>query len=73
MLNFVHTLGATKREFKGKGELLPPSAPCAGITEGTCTEIPYISVSYKNHDSKKETFRLITRSGLVLFRPQLLR
>jgi hypothetical protein len=27
MLNFVHTLGATKREFKGKGELLPPSLP----------------------------------------------
>jgi hypothetical protein len=44
MLNFVHTFGATKREFKGRGELLAPSALCAGTTEGTCAEIPYISV-----------------------------
>jgi hypothetical protein len=56
MLNIVHTLGAMKREFKGKGELLPPSAPYAGTTEGTCAEIPYISVSYKNHDFRRRHF-----------------
>jgi hypothetical protein len=48
MLNFVQTLGVTKREFKGKDELLAPSALCAGTTEGTCAEIPYISPLYKN-------------------------
>jgi hypothetical protein len=56
MLNFVHTFGAPKREFNGKGELLAPSALCAGTTEGTCTEIPYISVFYKNHDSRRRLF-----------------
>jgi hypothetical protein len=56
MLNFVHTFGTPKREFKGKGELLAPSALCAGTTEGTCTEIPYISVFYKNHDSRRRLF-----------------
>jgi hypothetical protein len=56
MLNFVHTFGATKKEFKGKAELLAPSAPCAGTTEGTCAEIPYISVFYKNHDSRRRHF-----------------
>jgi hypothetical protein len=48
MLNFVHTFGVTKREFKGRDELLAPSALCAGTTEGTCAEIPYISFLYKN-------------------------
>jgi hypothetical protein len=48
MLNFVQTFGATKREFKGRDELLAPSALCAGTTEGTCAEIPYISLLYKN-------------------------
>jgi hypothetical protein len=44
MLNFVHTFSAMKKESKGKGELLAPSAPYAGTTEGTRAEIPYISV-----------------------------
>jgi hypothetical protein len=48
MLNFVQTFGVTKREFKGRDELLAPSALCAGTTEGTCAKIPYISLLYKN-------------------------
>jgi hypothetical protein len=44
ILNLVHMFGATKKEFKGKGGSLAPSAPCAGTTEGTCAETPYISV-----------------------------
>jgi hypothetical protein len=48
MLNFVHTFGATKSELRGKVELLAPSALCAGATEGTCAEIPCISLRYKN-------------------------
>jgi hypothetical protein len=40
----VHTFGATKKDFKGKGGSLAPSALCAGTTEGTCAETPYISV-----------------------------
>jgi hypothetical protein len=47
MLNFVQTFGATKREFKSRDELLAPSALYAGTTEGTCAEIPYISLLYK--------------------------
>jgi hypothetical protein len=48
MLNFVHTFGATKSELRGKVELLAPSALCAGTTEGTCAEIPCISLFYKS-------------------------
>jgi hypothetical protein len=48
MLNFVHTFGATKREFKGKDELLAPLGLYAGTTEGTCAETPYISFLSKN-------------------------
>jgi hypothetical protein len=48
MLNFVHTLGATKSDSRGKVELLAPSALCAGTTEGTCAETPCISSYYKN-------------------------
>jgi hypothetical protein len=40
----VHTFGATKKEFKGKGGSLASSAVCAGTTEGTYVETPYISV-----------------------------
>jgi hypothetical protein len=43
MLNFIHTLGATKNEFSDKVRSLAPSAPCAGTTEGTCAEATYIS------------------------------
>jgi hypothetical protein len=73
MLNFAHTFSATKREFKGRGELLAHSALCVGTTEGTCAEIPYISFLYKNSRLQKEAFRLFTRSSLARFRPQLLR
>jgi hypothetical protein len=44
MLNLVDTLGAIKKEFRGKGGSLEPSALYAGATEGTCAEAPYISV-----------------------------
>jgi hypothetical protein len=44
MLNLVHTFGAIKKEFRGKGGALAPSAFYTGATEGTCAEAPYISV-----------------------------
>jgi hypothetical protein len=52
MLNFVHTLGATKNEFNDKGGSLALSVLCEGTTEGTCAEAPRISVWY-NHRGKK--------------------
>jgi hypothetical protein len=61
-----------KNEFKGKGGSLAPSALCAGTTEGTCSEIPYISI-FTQSQLQKEAFYLFTRSGLTPFRPQLLR
>jgi hypothetical protein len=72
MLNFVHTFGATKKEFKGKGEPLAPSAPYAGTTEGTCAEIPYISVFYKIMAPEGGTSS-VYKASPVRFRPQLLR
>jgi hypothetical protein len=44
MLNLVHTFGATKKEFRGKGGSFAPSALYAGTTEGTCAETPCISI-----------------------------
>jgi hypothetical protein len=44
MLNLVHTFGATKKEFRDKGGSFAPSTLCAGTTEGTCVETPYISI-----------------------------
>jgi hypothetical protein len=44
MLNLVHTFGAAKKEFRGKGGSFAPSALYAGTTEGTCTDTPYISI-----------------------------
>jgi hypothetical protein len=58
MLNLVHTFGATKKEFRGKGRSFAPSTLCAGTTEGTCAETPCISVYY-NHTSKK--YHLFTK------------
>jgi hypothetical protein len=40
----VHTFGATKKEFRGKGGSFALSALYAGTTEGTCAETPCISV-----------------------------
>jgi hypothetical protein len=40
--------GATKRELRGRVELLAPSALYVGTTEETCAEIPCISLLYKN-------------------------
>jgi hypothetical protein len=66
MLNFVHTFGATKNEFKVRGSLLAPSAIYAGTTEGTCTEATFISFAY-NHMGQKYINLLKSR----LFTPQL--
>jgi hypothetical protein len=46
MLNFVHTFGATKDEFRDMDRSLAPSAPYAGTTEGTCAKATYICLSY---------------------------
>jgi hypothetical protein len=59
MLNFVQTFGATKRELRGRVELLAPSALCAGTTEGTCAETPYISLLYKNSSHQGESVSLL--------------
>jgi hypothetical protein len=48
----LHTFGATKKEFSGRGGSLAPSVLCAGTIEGTCAETPCISVYY-NHGAKK--------------------
>jgi hypothetical protein len=61
MLNLVHTFGATKKEFRAKGESFAPSALWAGTTEGTCAETPCISVYY-NHNPKK--YHLFTKQPL---------
>jgi hypothetical protein len=61
MLNLVHTFGATKKEFRGKGGSFAPSALCADTTKGTCTEMPCISVYY-NHSAKK--YHLFTEQQL---------
>jgi hypothetical protein len=55
MLNFVQTFGATKRELRGRVELLAPSALCAGTTEGTYAETPHISLLYKNSSHQGES------------------
>jgi hypothetical protein len=52
MLNLVHTFGATKKEFMGRGGSFAPSVLYAGTTEGTYAETPCISVYY-NHITKK--------------------
>jgi hypothetical protein len=62
MLNFVQTFGATKRECRGRDELLAPSALCAGTTEGTCVETPYISLLYKNSSHQRENVLLVYKA-----------
>jgi hypothetical protein len=62
MLNFVQTFGATKSELRGRVELLAPSALCAGTTEGTCAEIPYISLLYKNSSHQGESGSLLYKA-----------
>jgi hypothetical protein len=52
MLNFVHTFGATKNEFSGKGGLLAALVPCARTTDGTCAEAPHISFSIQPQGQK---------------------
>jgi hypothetical protein len=62
MLNFVQTFGATKREFRGREELLAPSALYTGTTEGTCAETPYISLLYKNSSRQRESISLVYKA-----------
>jgi hypothetical protein len=62
MLNFVQTFSATKRELRGRVELLAPSALYAGTTEGTCAETPYISFLYKNSSHQGESVLLLYKA-----------
>jgi hypothetical protein len=50
MLNFVHTFGATKNEFSGKGGSLAPSVPYAGTTEGPAQRHPVLVIEYNHWD-----------------------